>query len=145
FISHIILPTGSVGISGNSPGIITKIAISHSLNDFLDFGYNLGYNFPGHWNGDLTYSGTAGVRISEKVGVYAEIYGEVYEFNSLISNFDSGLTFLIQNNLQLDLSSGIGLNQKMSFFSIGCSWNIYKKVRAHPAFAFLRSAMAGKA
>ena len=127
FISHIIFPTGSGGLSGNSTGIITKIAISHSLSDFLNVGYNLGYTFPGHGNGDLTYSGTTGFRISEKVGVYAEIYGEVNEFKSLIANFDSGLTFLIQNNLQLDLSAGTGLNQKMSFFSIGCSWNIYKK------------------
>ncbi len=66
FISHIIFPTGSGGLSGNSTGIITKIAISHSLSDFLDVSYNLGYTFPGHRHGDLTYSGTTGFRISGK-------------------------------------------------------------------------------
>jgi hypothetical protein len=42
FLSHIILPTGSTGLTNNSYGTINKISISHTLNDALGLGYNVG-------------------------------------------------------------------------------------------------------
>jgi len=36
-------------------------------------------------------------------------------------NSDAGITYLIKKNLQIDFSSGLGLNQKMNYFSIGCA------------------------
>ena len=57
-----------------------------------------------------------------KWSFYVEIFGE--EGNNLSqSNFDSGITYLIKNNLQLDLSFGEGLNNSLSYFSVGLSWN----------------------
>jgi hypothetical protein len=127
FLSHLILPSGTNGLSNNRLGTVNKIAISHSLNDFLDIGYNLGYSYFGKGKGDLIYSVTMGAGISKNFGIYFETYGEVNEFKNPVSNLDSGLTYLIKDNLQFDLSFGIGLNQKMNYFSIGCSWNICKR------------------
>lgn len=124
FLSHLILPTGQNGLTNHKPGTSSKIAVSHSINDFLGIGYNIGYDYFGIGNGDLTYSVSLGARVTQKIGSYTEIYGQIAEFRDMIYNFDSGLTYLIQDNLQLDLSFGIGLNQKMNYFSIGCSWNI---------------------
>lgn len=127
FLSHLIIPTGTNGFSNDKFGIVNKIAVSHSLNELLGLGYNLGYNYFGYGKGDLIYSVALGIGITEKTGFYVETFGEITGFKDPVSNFDSGLTYLIKQNLQLDLSFGLGLNQKMNYFSIGCSWNIAGK------------------
>jgi len=44
FISHVIIPSGSADLTNNHFGTVNKIAVSHGLNEFLDLGYNFGYN-----------------------------------------------------------------------------------------------------
>jgi hypothetical protein len=127
FISHLVLPTGAVSITNEHVGTINKLAISHGLTDFLDLGYNIGYNYFGHEKGYLTYSLVFGLGLTDRIGAYVETYGEVAEFTDWVSNFDSGITYLVRNNMQLDFSFGLGLNQKMNYFSAGFSWNIPKK------------------
>lgn len=127
FISHLVLPTGAVSITNDHAGTINKLAISHGLTDFLDLGYNIGYNYFGHEKGYATYSLALGLGLTKQIGAYIETYGEVAEFTDWISNFDSGITYLVTENVQLDFSFGIGLNQKMNYFSVGFSWNIQKK------------------
>jgi len=123
-ISQLIIPTGSSALTNTNYGTINKLAISHGLNKFLDFGYNLGYNYFGTGNGDLTYSLVLGIGLSDKMGMYVETFGEYSDFTEITSNFDGGLTYLVKDNLQLDFSFGLGLNQKMNYFSLGFSWNI---------------------
>jgi hypothetical protein len=127
FISHLVIPTGAVSITNEYVGTVNKLSISHSITDFLDLGYNLGYNYFGHEKGYLTYSLAFGLGLTERMGTYVETYGEVTEFTDWISNFDSGITYLVRENMQLDFSFGLGLNQKMNYFSLGFSWNIPKK------------------
>ena len=127
FISHLVLPTGAVSITNGNVGIVNKLAISHSLTKFLDLGYNVGYNYFNTETGYLTYSVVLGTGITKRIGAYIETYDEVVEFTDWISNFDSGITYLVRENLQLDFSFGVGLNQKMNYFSVGFSWNIPKK------------------
>jgi len=124
FISHLTIPTGSYELTNTNYGTINKLAISHNLNDFLALGYNLGYNYYGTGNGDLTYSLVLGIGLSDKMKMYVETFGEYSNFTEIISNIDSGLTYLVKDNLQLDFSLGLGLTQKMNYFSIGFSWNI---------------------
>lgn len=127
FISHLVLPTGAVSITNGNAGIVNKLAISHSLTKFLDLGYNVGYNYFNTETGYLTYSVVLGTGITKRIGAYIETYDEFVEFTDWISNFDSGITYLVRENLQLDFSFGVGLNQKMNYFSVGFSWNIPKK------------------
>lgn len=124
FLTHLILPTGSDSFTNGNLGSVNKLAVSHSINDFLGFGYNVGYNYFGSGRGDLIYSMALGAAITKTIGAYVEKYGEIVEFNNAFSNFDSGLTYLVQDNLQLDFSFGVGLNYSMNYFSLGCSWNI---------------------
>jgi len=126
FLSHLILPTGSNGLTNDKFGTINKLAISHEINDNLGLGYNVGYDNFGEGEGDLTYSVALGIGLGEKFGTYVELYGEYAEFSSCGTNFDSGLTYLIKDNLQLDVSFGLGLNHEMHYFSLGFSWNISK-------------------
>ncbi len=126
FLSHLIIPTGSNGLTNDKFGTINKLAISHELNDKLGLGYNVGYDNMGKGDGDLSYSAVLGIGLGEKFGTYFELYGEYAEFSDWGLNFDSGLTYLIKDNLQLDVSLGLGLNHDMHYFGLGCSWNIGK-------------------
>jgi len=124
FLSHVTLPTGADGLSTDKYGTINKLAISHEINSYLGFGYNVGYDYFGYDKGMFTYSTALGVGFNEKLGAYLEFYGEASNLRGFIVNFDSGVTYLIQDNLQLDLSFGLGLNHRMNYFALGCSWNI---------------------
>jgi len=122
FITHLVLPTGSSGLTNSKYGSISKLSISNVLTDYLELGYNIGYNYFGSGNGDLTYSLALGYDLNEKVGVYIEPYGEISELNFWFSNVDAGFTYLIKDNLQFDFSFGTGINHRMNYLSLGMSW-----------------------
>lgn len=126
FISHLVIPTGTKELTSDKYGTSNKLSISHMINKNIGIGYNAGYNYFGMGNGDLTYSLSFGIGINEKVGIYAEPFGEFTNMDVFIVNFDAGFTYLANENLQFDFSFGTGLNQRMNYISIGCSW-LFKK------------------
>ena len=126
FLSHLIVPTGTEELTNDKFGTINKISISHEINEKIGIGYNIGYNYFGKDNGDLTYSLAMGIGVNDKVGVYIETYGDVLGFEKFISNFDTGFTYLANKDLQFDFSFGSGINNKMNYISIGFSWLIHK-------------------
>ncbi len=121
FLSHLVLPLGTEELTGNRFGTVNKLSISHGFNENVGLGYNIGYDYFGEGDGSLTYSLALGVTVNEKVGIYVEPYGELVDFDKHISNFDAGFTYLINENVQLDFSFGVGLNQKMNYLSFGIS------------------------
>jgi len=124
FLSHLILPTGSNELTNDEFGTVNKLAISHTISDHIGLGYNIGYDNFGEGKGDFSYSLSSGLSLTNKVGTYVEFYGTYTKFSHWGTNFDSGLTYLVKDNLQLDISFGLGLNCEMHYFSLGCSWNI---------------------
>lgn len=55
-----------------------------------------------------------------------ETYGDFSDLRQINSNLDGEITYLLKKNLQFDFSMGMGINQKMNYFSLGFSWNINK-------------------
>ncbi len=126
FLSHTILPTGSKDLTNDKWSTINKLSISHVLSDTMGLGYNVGYDYFGVGKGNLTYSMALGMSITDHFGFYVEPYGELIDFESYKANFDSGITYLINDNFQLDFSFGTGINHTMNYLSVGCSINIAK-------------------
>ncbi|MBP0905608.1 transporter [Mariniflexile gromovii] len=126
FLSHLILPTGSEGLTNDSYGTINKLSISHALSDALGLGYNVGYDYFGEGKGNLTYSVALGISITDTFGIYVEPYGSLNEFDTYESSFDAGIAYLLKDNCQLDFSFGTGINHTMNYLSVGCSINIAK-------------------
>ncbi len=124
FLSHLIIPTGSKVLTNSKAGSINKFSISHSINDKIGVGYNVGYNYFGSDSGDFTYSLVMGMKVTEEVGLYLEPYGEFVGINEYIGDFDAGITYLLKKNFQLDFSFGTGINHTMNYISAGFSWNI---------------------
>lgn len=126
-LAQISLPTGTRELSNRASGFSTKISVSHKLGENAGIGYNLGYDHPEGGNGNLTYSLVYGFGINEKVSAYVEPYGEIADMNEFVSNMNAGFTFLVRENLQFDFSFGTGINHRMNFISLGCSWLIEKE------------------
>ncbi len=106
-------------------GMNLRLAASHQLNDWLGLGYNAG----AEWNGGQAwpvyfYSVAAGISLSGQLGCFAEVYGYLPEFSHPDHRMDAGFTFLILDNLQVDLSGGIGLSEISPdyFIGTGLSW-----------------------
>ena len=125
-LSHLIIPTGTIALTTDKMGTITKLSISHEVKENMELGYNLGYNYFGEGIGDLTYSMALGIGINNKVGIYIEPYGEILDFNEYVANFDTGVTYLANENLQFDFSFGTGINNRMNYISLGFSWLLKK-------------------
>jgi len=126
FLSHLILPTGSKEFTNDKLAIVNKLSISHVVSEVVGIGYNVGYDYYGTGKGNFTYSLALGISVFNKVGIYIEPYGNLIEFDIHEANFDSGITYLLKDNFQLDISFGIGINHKMNYFSVGASINISK-------------------
>jgi len=127
FLSHLIIPTGSKDVTIDNFGTINKLSISHAISINVGHGYNVGYDYFGTGKGNFTYSLALATSLTSKWGIYLEPYGGIIEFKSHEANFDAGITYLIQDNFQLDASFGTGINHNMNYFSVGASINISKK------------------
>ncbi len=126
FLSHLILPVGTFGLSNKNYGTINKLSISHELNKKSSIGYNIGYDYFGENNGDFTYSLTYGFNITEKTSIYIEPFGRINNFSQNQTNFDFGFCYLLKKNIQYDFSFGIGVTQRMNYISTGLSWLIQR-------------------
>ena len=122
FLSHLSIPTAIEVFSNNVYGILSRLNVSHDLNNESQIGYNLGYNKFKKIDGQFVYTIVYG-RSLDSFGIFFEIFGDDSKNSSNI-NFDSGITYLLDNKKQLDLSIGKGINNEMFFISGGISINI---------------------
>ena len=122
FLSHISIPTAIEVFSNNVYGLLSRLYVSHDLNNESQIGYNLGYNKFKKIDGQFVYTIVYG-RSLDSFGIFFEIFGDDSKNSSNI-NFDSGITYLLDNKKQLDLSIGKGINNDMFFISGGISINI---------------------
>ena len=123
FLSHLSVPTAPEVFSNNEYGLLSRVLVSHNLKNDSQIGYNLGYNKYSNYGGELIYTIEYGRNLGS-FGIFFELFGNDSSNNSSL-NFDSGIIYLIDNNKQLDLSIGRGLNNDLFYVSAGFSINIY--------------------
>ena len=124
YLGHLVLPTGHDRFTNGTAGVVNRILVAHDLTEKISIGYNLGFDYFDSQNYALTYTCAIGIPLSDKLGGFVELYGESPTFDDVLVNTDFGLTYLLQENLQLDLSYGIGLTEDFNFISTGVSWLI---------------------
>jgi hypothetical protein len=135
-MAHVVVPTGSDGISNDRYGIFSRINLSYDLDESKNLSANFGYNnydleFDGGElqrveDGNFTYTFVYGVGISDRVGMYLEAFGDYVNFNYWSNNMDAGMTFLLKENIQLDYSYGWGLDSDLNYHSVGVSVRLPK-------------------
>lgn len=105
-------------------------AFSHSLIANLSIDWNLGSIFYGSNNlpAEAIYTLAIGYSLSDKVGIFVEVYesSPISELNRPAPAFDYGITYLLFDKIQVDISSGFSLSQnaKDQFLDMGITFGI---------------------
>lgn len=100
------------------------VATGNKINDWLSIGTNFGMTWSGN-NQDpkSLYVLNFSFGLTEKIGAFAEMYGSFEDSNPF---FDGGISYLIHNDLQLDISAGWDSQRDISswFVDGGLSYRI---------------------
>lgn len=109
------VPVGSAELTEDAWQPEGKLALAWDFTDRLSLGSTLIYAYPsdgGERFNQVAASLSAGLSLNDRLGVYLEGYGFSKESadGSSTSYVDSGLTFLLSNDLQLDARIGAGLD-----------------------------------
>ena len=123
FLGHVTLPSGTYNYS-EEVSINALMCFSHGLTDRSSVAYNIGVNYTNADNYELLCTISTGFSLTNKLGFFAEIYANAPLFKDFFFNYDSGFTYLLKPNLQLDFSFGTGITEKSNFYSAGVSWRI---------------------
>ena len=124
YLTHYTFPTGSYPMPNYvESNMFHKICFSTELNQKMNMGANIGYMLMNDGYNRVTYSLVTGLKINEQVSTYIEPYGDISaaDHEDIVSNINMGFTYLLKDNIQLDYSFGVGLNNESNFMSIGCS------------------------
>ena len=104
-----------------------RFVMQHTLSNKFSLSYNLGAEWDG-FSAEPTfiYTLTSGYSITKKLGSYIELFGFSPQNQKTNHNFDGGITYLINDNFMLDLSSGFGItkNAPKNYFALGFSFRI---------------------
>ncbi len=108
------IPSGSDGVSRNEIDPSFRFAFSHTLSEIFSLGYNLGAEWATEddsTESSFVYTAALGMGLSEKLGSYIEFFGDIgMSASGVAHSFDGGFTYLLRENLQLDLFAGVGLS-----------------------------------
>ncbi|KKM00507.1 hypothetical protein LCGC14_1803720, partial [marine sediment metagenome] len=117
-VGHLFLPfAASDDYKLETTGADFRLAFSHTLSEKSSLGYNIG----AEWGNDdpsmaYIYSISYGYSITDRLGFFAEIYGDLPE-NAQANHFwDTGFTYLLRPRIQIDLLGGSSITAGQDFF-----------------------------
>lgn len=123
FLGHItIANTGAKDYLQKYHSSQMVLTFNHTINDKISVGYSLGVEFPSEIDYAIgTYTLVTGFALTEKMGAFAEIYGDFSKNMYADNKINGGVTYLALPNLQLDFAGGFGLSQNSakSYYSVG--------------------------
>lgn len=126
------IPSIGMLVENSMPGLTQKggsifnpsirFCFSNELTNKISLSYNLGVDLVSDESSVATglYTFAAEYSLSALAGVFGEVYGFI-PFNDQISSshyVDGGFTFLMNKNLQFDISGGYGLQKQITEFFI---------------------------
>jgi hypothetical protein len=130
------LPTGKRAFRSDAIDPQLRLAGAHSLSDRFGLGWNAGVTAvtldeadgEQHTHATGLYSVSGGAGFGDRWGAFIELAGAIPLGgpNSPAHVFDSGFTYLASDNVQLDMSAGVGLNDHADdwFMGAGLSFRL---------------------
>ena len=128
-MGHLSLPTGDDDFSSDEADPSFRFAFSHTLNETFSFGYNLGAAWETeegesgneHTLGVFQYTAVLGISVTDELGAFVEFYGDIPTSadGGPANSFDGGFTYLLADNLQLDVAAGVGLSEDAEDWFVG--------------------------
>lgn len=93
-----------------------------SLTDKLGYTVNLGSSFDEEFDATGIYVLNFSYSLNDKVGLFIEPYG-TFTKKSFFIKFDGGISYLVNNNFQLDFLTGYGKNYNVNEFMVGAGFS----------------------
>ena len=128
-IGAITVPSGSAEVSSGDVDPEIVLLWAYDITDSFAVAGNVGLAAPTDDGGrffQASASLSAAVALSEKVGAYVEYFGFYpnAEHSDAAHTINGGLTYLINNNFQIDWRIGAGLNEEADdfFTGVGFAW-----------------------
>lgn len=102
-----------------------RLAMQYTLTETMSLGSNIGIE----WDGESTdpvflYTLSTGFSIDNTYGWYAELYGFAPQSQATEHLADVGLTCLIQQNMMVDISAGMGITSNAPDFFLALGFSI---------------------
>ncbi len=129
------VPVGDDEFTSDSWDLSARVLVAHTLTDSVSFSYNLGVEtfteddgFDEDTLAAAIYTATLGFGLTDSLGAFLEIYGEI----GLSAGgkpqhlFDGGFTYLVRDNVQLDIVAGVGISDPADdwFVGVGVSFRL---------------------
>ena len=125
------LPTGGRGFSSGGTDPSFLVAFAHGLGP----GISLGYNAGAAWDSSpdradraasVVYSLALGIGLTDRLGAFIEVFGDrqVTDEVAAAVSADAGLTFLLTDILQFDVSVGRGLRGPADDLFVGTGLSV---------------------
>jgi len=99
-----------------------RLSLAHTLSERIGLGYNLGMTWASELDGSgrrvthsfFNYTAAVGFSLSPRWGTFVEVFGDlpVEAPGGAGHALDGGFTFLVRDNLQLDVFAGVGLSRE---------------------------------
>lgn len=133
-LGGLTLPTGAEGFSSERYEPSFRFAFSHTLTERVGLAYNLGMAWETFVEADggrdaesfFQYTVAVGMDLTERVGAFAEIFGDVPMSapGGSAHSVDAGLTYMLTDAIQLDTAAGLGISTEADdwFVTFGVSY-----------------------
>ncbi len=131
-LGHLSLPfTASSEFKPEYTGVDFRFSFAHTLSERSSLSYNLGAAIADD-SPELNYLYTLvyGYGLTERLGFYIELYGDFPEDTKDVHRWDAGFTYLVSNDLQLDVLAGTQVHKSANqdfMFGFGVSYRIPAK------------------
>ncbi len=110
FMIMITLPVGKEAFRPEDPEPQLRLSFTNKLTDKTDLNYNLVQGWTGG-NKNTGYTVSLSNEVSEKLGVFAEVFGNKESGEKAEHQADAGILIRLLDNLQLDVAAGTQLNK----------------------------------
>lgn len=102
-----------------------RFAMQNTLTNNISLGYNLGAEWDGETNNPaFVYTFGPGFNLGKNGYMYVELFGDITH-DASSHNFDAGFAYYTSDNVKLDISSGINLQDgKQYYISLGVSFRV---------------------
>jgi len=122
-ISVLANVVGAPFVSGTNDYLLDlRFNMQHNLNDGWSLGYNLGATDIAS-NFTPLYTIVLGKSLDAKLAAFVEAFGTFNEGAANTHNLDYGFTYLLNNDMQLDVYAGNALNEFSTDFIFGLGFS----------------------
>ncbi len=136
FMGTVTLPTGGADFGGVRADPSVRLVFANDISERVGVGYNVGATWTSVPSADgagatktlvdALYTVAFGFALTDRVGAFAESFGSFAVSDGAASEhlLDGGFTIMLRDNLQLDMSAGVGLNGAADDWFVGAGLSV---------------------